>query len=307
MTSHLTVDPGGEYAAYMVRRRERSVVDQFLAVVRLEDGGELARIKEKGTPGTCRFLAGGRHLVWSLAGATLLIEVGSDGLTVARRLEGPCGQLGAAEERPRFAVGGDRGDTRRISIWSGPNAAKLADVVYDQPVTVVEISPDGSRVVSGTKYLPNTPGRIRFSEADTGRTVAEYVGPSSSVTALAFIQRGDKLVVGYRDGATRLLDCDGTELARPTESGGSIRDISVSPDGEHLAILRRDHPDNHPNIDIFELETGAHIAQLHDDEPVPVASFEIWYHPELDKRIVFVDRYAGLSIWDYRQGWLERL
>ncbi|CCA76887.1 hypothetical protein PIIN_10873, partial [Serendipita indica DSM 11827] len=75
---------------------------------------------------------------------------------------------------------------------------------HSSSVTAVAFSPDGSRIVSGSRDQT-----IRLWDAKTGEPVGEpYRGHSGSVNAVAISQDGSQLVSGSEDNTVHLWDAD---------------------------------------------------------------------------------------------------
>lgn len=123
------------------------------------------------------------------------------------------------------------------------------------PVAVVGFSPDGSRVVSGSKD-----GLIQIWDAAGLRLLATLRGHSGEVTSAAFSPDGRTLASASADRTVRLWDLDGgrqTAATPPLPVKGQVKCVTFSPDGKHLAYGSSDG-----TVRVVAADSGKPIATL---------------------------------------------
>ncbi|CCA77459.1 related to WD40-repeat protein (notchless protein), partial [Serendipita indica DSM 11827] len=99
-------------------------------------------------------------------------------------------------------------------------------------VVAVAFSPDGSRIVSGSRDQT-----IRLWDAKTGEPVGDPLrGHSNSVTAVAFSPDGSRIVSGSEDETIRLWDAKtGEPVGDPLRGhSNSVNAVAFSPDGSRI-------------------------------------------------------------------------
>ena len=155
----------------------------------------------------------------------------------------------------KFAVGGQIG---KIELWSTTTGEKLSTLsghggllppvdseivipedIRDQPffadagvhVLILEFSPDGKRLASGSKDKT-----VRLWDTDTNEELAVLQKHTGWINALAFSSDGKRLASGSTDKTVNLWDADTGELiATFTGHLNGIVALSFSPDGSTLA------------------------------------------------------------------------
>lgn len=104
---------------------------------------------------------------------------------------------------------------------------------HDGPVIVVEYSPDGSLIASGSEDAT-----VRIWDSSDGSLVHELSGHMEIVNDLSFSPDGTILASASNDGSVRFWDVDGGNLIRTIDSSlmGRILNVKFSPDGNLIAI-----------------------------------------------------------------------
>jgi WD40 repeat protein len=175
---------------------------------------------------------------------------GIDRMTLKAVAIGPDGEL--------IAVGDDKG---RVGLWSAASGKSLQVVEeatprpYDE-VSAIAFAPDGTSVAAASMS-----GKIRIwqlrnrqleqvRDFQVDQDFAASSGGSSGVPAqqriakghpvpieaVAFDPQGRTMVTGGNDGIIRVWDLRQGQLASMLEGHpGAIRELSYSPDGQHLA------------------------------------------------------------------------
>lgn len=107
---------------------------------------------------------------------------------------------------------------REIVVMSG----------HSGPVTDVEVSPDGSKIVSAS-----TDGTARLWSLE-GRLLAALVGHTSTVTRAVFSPGGLLILTASDDGTARLWDLKGREIAALDDHSSAVVNIAFSVDGSRI-------------------------------------------------------------------------
>ncbi len=93
----------------------------------------------------------------------------------------------------------------------------IADRFRDQTNGVVAASPDGSRVLGGSRY----DGKLRLFDARTGKELRRLPGHAGWVTCIAFSADGARALSGGADGAVKLWDVASGKLLRTWPCNGT--------------------------------------------------------------------------------------
>ena len=121
------------------------------------------------------------------------------------------------------------------------------------PVAVVGFSPDGSRVVSGSKD-----GLIQIWDAAGLRPLATLRGHSGEVTSAAFSPDGRTLASASADLSVRFWDLGaGRQIATIPPDPRPVKCLAFSSDGKHLAYGKSDG-----TVRVVAADSGKPIATL---------------------------------------------
>ncbi|QRV96726.1 hypothetical protein RhiJN_24744 [Ceratobasidium sp. AG-Ba] len=163
---------------------------------------------------------------------------------------------------------------------------------YSSPVTSVAYSPNGQRIVSGSRNKT-----LRIWDANTGAPISGLLeGHSSSVRSAAYSPDGRRIVSGSEDKTVRIWDADtGASLGDPLEGhSGSVWSVAYSPDGRRIVSGSEDK-----TVRIWDADTGALIGEPLKGDSYPVMS--VAYSPD-GRRIVSGSWGDTVRIWDADRG-----
>jgi tricorn protease-like protein len=131
-------------------------------------------------------------------------------------------------------------------------------------VVSVAVTPDGSKIVSGSK--DNT---IKIWDLGTGQCLRTLTGHTDIVWSVALTPDGTKIVSGSDDKTIKVWDLKTGALLRTlTGHTGPVESVAVSPDGSKIASGSGDE-----TLKVWDLNTGALLGTLtgHPDEVNSVA------------------------------------
>ncbi|KAH8825998.1 WD40 repeat-like protein [Flagelloscypha sp. PMI_526] len=126
-------------------------------------------------------------------------------------------------------------------------------VNVESSVTSVAFSPDGKRVVSGSRD-----DNVQIWDAESGAQVAKIDGHGSSVTSVAFSPDGKRVVSGSRDHNVQIWDAEsGAQVAKIDGHGSSVTSVAFSPDGKRVVFGSLDNC-----VRIWDADSGLQVAEL---------------------------------------------
>lgn len=156
---------------------------------------------------------------------------------------------------------------------------------HSKEVTSVAVSPDGTRIVSGSKD-----GTLRVWDSGNGEVIAVLRGHPHGVRAVAYTRDGARIASGgFLEG--RMCLWDATTFHELLELRGhrrSVNSVSSSPEGDRIASGSDDH-----SVRIWDVSTGDCLATL---EGHPEAVESVAFFPDgLRLALSSCDR---VHIWD---------
>ena len=152
-----------------------------------------------------------------------------------------------------------------MRVWDADSGAELACLRgHEGWVTSVAYSPDGRRIVSGSKDKT-----VRVWDAASGAELACLRGHGDSVMSVAYSPDGRRIVSGSDDQTVRVWDADsGAELACLRGHEGGVKSVAYSPDGRRIVSGSDDQ-----TVRVWDAASGVELACLrgHEDEVMSVA------------------------------------
>jgi WD40 repeat protein len=120
-------------------------------------------------------------------------------------------------------------------------------------LTRVALSPDGSRIVSGTDD-----GMAKVWDARTGTTLFDLKGHNGEVSSAAFSPDGSRIVSGSRDSTAKVWDArTGKPLLEFRGHSGEVSSVAFSPDGAQIVSGSDDL-----TAKVWDAGTGATLLDL---------------------------------------------
>lgn len=178
------------------------------------------------------------------------------GKTISKKMEHDGEIIGTG-----FLPGGE------LVSWSRDTTARVWDVeageatrtlTHAQPISAGAISPDGSRLLTGTAGGRGGSGSAQLWDLTRGRAIGKTVRHPGNVGSVAFSADGVKAVSGSAikelgDGAVNVFDAwTGELLSAPIFHPRGAILVAIDPDATHLAISSR-----HLQTAIWQLQQSA--------------------------------------------------
>lgn len=169
----------------------------------------------------------------------------SSGDHMVQATEAHAGRVAAVAVAPTVAASTD---SREIWLWQLPSLAKRAAVPWEQQVTALVFSRDGSRLAAASDA-----GEVLVVDVAGGAAVAALRHPAR-VATVAFSPDGTKLATACDDFGARIwsLAPSGPTLERTLAHPASVQAVAFSPDGATVATGADDG-----RLRTFESATGA--------------------------------------------------
>jgi WD40 repeat protein len=154
----------------------------------------------------------------------------------------PDGKTLAAGTSPQDRRGQEMAPGGLIETWD-VNSGKLAASFKGHRgyVQAVAYSPDGTRLLSSSRYPTGMPprevwkGELKLWDVASGKEQAALGGECAQVWSVAFGPEGNLAASGGDDGAVRLWDVSkGQEVASLPGHNGAVYALAFSPDGKWL-------------------------------------------------------------------------
>lgn len=162
-----------------------------------------------------------------------------------------------------------------VKIWDITDGEITAQYSHDDYVTSIDFSPDGSRLISGSRD-----GTIIIWDMAKGEEISHITYDPENwgdvINSVAFHPNGEWIATGGLDGSIRIWDTTtlseiiriNHEIDATSINFNEVNDISFSPDGKWIASGSNDH-----TVRVWSVETGEEIARMHHDREVTAVSF----------------------------------
>ncbi|TVQ03575.1 MAG: serine/threonine protein kinase [Planctomycetaceae bacterium] len=182
----------------------------------------------------------------------------------------------------RIATGSDR---KSVLLWDfdGQPIGELGGFVSD--VTALAFSPDGQRILTGDSV-----GRCRMIDSGTGSIIWESRTHSRSVTGVAFVAGGDRVLTASADHvvSVRAAESGEEDPARVLKHPAQVTAMTVSQDGRRVLTACADKA-----VRWWDLATGKILLRL-DGEAAPTG---IDLSPD-GRLVAIVSADRRLRLWD---------
>jgi WD40 repeat protein len=210
----------------------------------------------------------GKIKVWDAASGKLLLTLRGHGKGVNAAAFTPDGSRivsgGIWDVAPNAATG-----FGKLRFWNAETGELIRTIdAHHEAIEALAISPDGTRVATGSSLDPVSFGRlyqietIRLWDAATGTLIRTFGGPTVPVQALAFSPDGGRLLSGSDDNLVRLWDAASGKLIRTFDGhSGAVTTVAFSADGTRVVSGSADG-----TLRIWAADTGELLATLMSEE-----------------------------------------
>lgn len=129
----------------------------------------------------------------------------------------------------------------RIAVFATADGALLAEGGHAQSVNSLQFAPDGARLLSAAEDRTARLWRLADASEAAQRLVETQplLGARAAVLGAAFDASGSLLVTAGKDGALRVYDLAGTELAVYEVGETALREATFDPSGQRVLCWHR--------------------------------------------------------------------
>eukprot|EP00741_Cyanophora_paradoxa_P005080 tig00000851_g4922.t1 len=146
----------------------------------------------------------------------------------------------------------------RKARMDGCRAMQWPALLHNSQVNAVAWTPDGKRIVSGSKDKS-----VRVWDAETGEKLLQLQGHTDEVTSVAVLADGKRIVSGSIDKSVRVWDAEtGAELLQLQGHTSTVTSVAVSADGKRIVSGSHDN-----SVRVWDAETGETVLQLQGEGP----------------------------------------
>jgi WD domain, G-beta repeat len=149
-----------------------------------------------------------------------------------------------------------------LKVWDLEHGKELVTLSgHTMPVHAIAITPDGTRVVTGSKDMT-----LKVWDLERGGVIATLSGHSGTVWSLAITPDGKHVISGSSDGTSNIWNLENGQQIRHLIHGSSVWAVTVTPDGRHAISGARDG-----TVKLWLLDIGMTLARYGwADHPVAV-------------------------------------
>ena len=153
------------------------------------------------------------------------------------------------------------GDDARIRLWNPATSLEIDSIKLPSSVRSVAFSPDGKRIVAGTRQ-----GDVRIYNIKDGKLLMTATGHKGAVMSVAWSPNGNRIASGGSDQMVRIWDVSGKdckEVVTLTGHAGGVYAVAFDPSRDVVASGGWDGV-----IRLWDLDTGKEIMKLeghHED------------------------------------------
>jgi len=185
-----------------------------------------------------------------------------------------------------------------VRVWDITTGKEIAHMFHDDGVNSIAFSPDGTKIVSGSRD-----DTVRVWDAATGNELARMTHDAFAnglVWSVAFSPDGKWVASASVDRTARVWDATtGKEIARWTH-GDTVKNVAFSPDGRYVISGGCEEWGEYDcargSARVWEAATGREVASKTYDGFIDTATFSP------DNKYVASGTGTGVTVWEIATG-----
>lgn len=184
-------------------------------------------------------------------------------------------------------------------IWDAKTGSLRRTIKAEEegPLLSVAISPDGSRVATGSAKLAadgNTSGSAKIWNVETGAYLRSFKGHDGLIDSIVFSPDGSRIVTGSDDRTAKVWNvASGIPLFTLGAHKGTVSSVAFSPDNMRILTASLDN-----TAIVWDARNGRRLFSLTGGE-FGILSAE--YSPD-GERIVLATQDGDVHVWDAATG-----